>query len=67
MASNIESVPGLVSEALVQRQNACDRLLEMVSSGGGLAINPSTIGFEYGEHDLPLVYNDHIPLSRFLK
>ena len=67
MTSNIESVPGLVSEALVQRQNTCDRLLEMVSSGGGLAINPSTIGFEYGEHDLPLVYNDNIPLSRFLK
>ena len=50
MAPNIESVPNLVSEALVQRQDACDRLLEMVSSGGGLAINPSTIGFEYGEH-----------------
>ena len=48
MAPNIESVPGLVSEALVQRQDACDRLYEMVSSEGGLAINPSTIGFEYG-------------------
>ena len=67
MAPNIESVPNLVSEALVQRQDACDRLLEMVSSGGGLAINPSTFGFEYGQHDLPLVYNDNIPLSRFLK
>jgi hypothetical protein len=45
-----ELVPGLVSEALIQRSDACDRLLDMVSSGRGLAINPSTIGFEYGEH-----------------
>ena len=28
-----ELVPGLVSEALIQRPDACDRLLDMVSSG----------------------------------
>ena len=33
-----ELVPGLVSEALIQRSDACDRLLDMVSSGRGLAI-----------------------------
>ena len=47
---NSEHGPGLCSEALVHRPDACDRILELLSSGGGLGINPSTIGFEYGEH-----------------
>jgi hypothetical protein len=57
-----ELVPGLVSEALIQRPDACDRLLDMVSSGRGLAINPSIIGFEYGDIHIHLMRDMNIKL-----
>ena len=47
--SDDNMVPPLYNEALVHRPEACNAMLEMLTSGGGLAVHPSTFGFDNGD------------------
>ena len=66
--SDDNMVPPLYSEALVHRPEACSAMLEMLTSGGGLAVHPSTLGFESGVHphvhDERRVYEVAVNLAR---
>ena len=48
--SEEDNIPPLYSEALIHRPEECNAMLEMLSSGGGLAVHPHIIGFENGVH-----------------
>ena len=45
-----DNVPPLYSEALIHRPEQFNVIMEMVRSGGGLAVHPNNVGFDYGEH-----------------